>query len=89
MKRKSMLLAVILAASTQGAFASPPSVREGSEEIQLTNEQIQKGIAALLEAGIIEWVDGRFIVKDQNALDQLRERGRVETQAAIDSAICY
>lgn len=84
-----MLLAVILAATTQGAFASPPSVREGSEEIPLTNEQIQKGIAALLEAGIIEWVDGRFIVKDQNALDQLRERGRVELQAVADHAICY
>ncbi|MBX3032948.1 MAG: hypothetical protein KF865_03420 [Bdellovibrionaceae bacterium] len=89
MKTKSMLLAAILAAATQGAFASLPPANEVSDEAQVTNEQVQKGLAALIEEGIIEWKDGRFVVKDQNALDQLRSRGRVDMQVAAEHVICY
>lgn len=89
MKAKSMLLAVVLATATQGAFASLPPASEVSEESQLTNEQVQKGLAALIEEGIIEWENGRFVVKDQNALNQLRARGRVDMQVAADHVICY
>lgn len=89
MKTKSMLLAAILATATQGAFASLPPANEVSDEAQVTNEQVQKGLAALIEDGIIEWENGRFVVKDQNALDQLRSRGRVDMQVAADHVICY
>lgn len=89
MKMRSVLLAGILA--SQGALAALPPVGAVNEDAvsQLTQEQLQKALATLLEEGIIEWVDGRFILKDQNALEQLRARGRVDLMMAADHSICF
>ncbi len=91
MSKKSILFALALAIFGQGAFAEE-SVRNNEQPAQvvpLTREQIQKGIVILLDQGIIEWEDGHFVLKDQNALDQLRQRGRVDLQAVVDHVICY
>lgn len=90
MKKSIMLLAGLLAISGQGAFAAlPPAERIGAEAKELSPEQEVRFIEKLIEAGVIEIVDGRVIVRDQDALDQLWQRGRVETQFASDSSICY
>ena len=88
MKMKSILFVGILA--SQGAFASLPPAGRATENVpQLTREQTQQALAILLEEGVIEWVDGRFVLKDQDALEQLQERGRYELLAAAEQVICY
>lgn len=89
MKVKSVLLAGLLA--SHGALAALPPAGAINEEAvpQLTHEQLQRALVTLLEEGIIEWVDGRFILKDQNALEQLRERGRVDLIMAANQSICF
>lgn len=90
MKMKSVMLVTILTVLSQGAFAEPPTADQAPAQVQThTQEQIQKGIAVLLEEGVIEWVDGHFVLKDQNALERLRQRGRVDLQAVAESVICY
>ena len=90
MKKKSILFAGVLAVASQGAFASLPPANEISGDVQqLTSEQEQKAIATLLDEGIIEWVDGHFVVRDQTALEKLRQRGRVDLQLAADHVVCY
>lgn len=90
MKKRTMLLAGIIAVIGQGAFAALPSMETNEAEVkQLTPEQELQMIEKLLEAGVIEIVDGKFVVRDQSALNQLWERGRVSTQFASDSSICY
>ncbi|MGE3263343.1 MAG: hypothetical protein AB7K68_16300 [Bacteriovoracia bacterium] len=92
MKMKTVMLVALFTALSQGALAEPLTVGQIQmpAEIQpLTQEQTQQAIATLLQEGIIEWVDGHFVVKDQNALEQLRQRGRVDLQAAAYSVICY
>lgn len=88
---KSVLFAVAFAIFSQGAFAEDSLVNNElpMQAAPLTKEQIQKSIATLLEEGVIEWVDGHFVVKDQSALDQLRSRGRVDLLTAVDHVVCY
>lgn len=87
MKMKSILFAGIIA--SQGAFASLPPAGDTREVRELTHEQMQEALAILLNEGIIEWVDGHFILKDRDALEQLRERGRHDLIMAADHSICF
>ncbi len=90
MKMKSALLVAVLTVLSQGAFAEPRAADQPPAQVQPpTQEQIQKGIVVLLEEGVIEWVDGRFVLRDQTALERLRQRGRVDLQAVADHVICY
>lgn len=89
MKMQSALLVAVLTVLSQGAFAEPQADQPPAQVQPLTQEQIQKGIVVLLEEGVIEWVDGRFVLRDQTALERLRQRGRVDLQAVADHVICY
>lgn len=90
MKMKSAAFVALLTVLSQGAFAEQPVTDQAPALAQqLTKEQIQKAIVVLLEERVIEWTDGRFVIKDQNALDQLRSRGRVDLLSAADHVVCY
>lgn len=91
MKMKSVLFTVVLSVFAQGAaFAQQSQKTQGPIPIiPLTQDQLQRGIVILIEEGAIEWIDGRFVVRDKTVLDQLRQSGRVELQSVADHVICY
>lgn len=85
MKKTKWIAVLLFALTTARAFAQDqlPSVEK------MDRESVQKAIIVLMENGVIEWSDGKFKIKDESALDQLRRSGRVDLMSVANHVVCY
>lgn len=90
MKINQIIAALAFIATSQQAFAGDVAQQPPQQlQRQVTQEQVATALAILLEAGIIELVDGEIKVKNRSALDQLNEQGRLKVEAAAMHSICF
>ncbi len=91
MKSKlSRLFAIAALFFSAKAMASlPKEIDKGASGFRLTPKQLVEAIAELEYLGVIENIDGHFILKDESALEQLRKDGRLDLVVASQGAICF
>lgn len=85
MKKTKWIAVLLFALTTARAFAQDelPSVEK------MDRESVQKAIIVLMENGVIEWSGGKFKIKDESALDQLRRSGRIDLMSVANHVVCY
>jgi hypothetical protein len=80
-------LALLISAKAWGAL--PPATDIDLNQYRPTQEQYARDIAELEMRGVLVNANGRLVLKDQSALEQLREEGRVDLVACAYGSICY
>lgn len=85
MKKTKWIAILLFALTTARAFAQDelPSIEK------MDRESVQKAIIILMESSVIEWTDGKFKIKDESALDQLRRSGRVDLMSVANHVVCF
>ena len=84
MKAKMIIAALAIVATSQQTFAAdqqPPR--------KVSQEEVATALAVLLDAGVIQIVNGEIKVKNKSALEQLSEDGRLSVEAAAMHSICF
>lgn len=87
MKIGNVVLALSLMLSAEAMACEGMDIL--AERNKVTLEQFARNIAELEHLGIIENRDGRFVLKDDSALERLRRDGRVDLVTAADRSICW
>lgn len=86
MKTKMFALALCLLLSAEAMACERTDVM--AERNKATLEEFARKIAELEHLGVIENRDGRFVLKDESALERLRRDGRVDLIQAVERSIC-
>lgn len=88
-KLNGIIAAIALLFSTK-AMASVPGQNDMENYLyQPTPEKFERDIAELEFRGVIENQNGQFVIKDESALEQLRQEGRVDLIFAANGVVCY
>lgn len=85
MKKTKWIGALLVALATTRVFAQDANL----SAVQLDQAALQKAIIILMDTGVIEWSEGKFKIKDESALEQLRRSGRVDLMSAASHVVCY
>lgn len=89
MKTKTVIAALAILLSTQSVRANEPQDAPATNLETLSQDDIATAIAILVESGVIAIEDGKIVVKNPSALEQLRKSGRWNTQTSANHSICW
>jgi hypothetical protein len=88
MKTKNIIAAAALLCSARAMAATNYKAVDLSQ-FQPTPQEFAQEIAELQISGVIENDDGHWVLKDESALDQLRQDGRVDLVNCAAAVICF